>query len=81
MCEVPNSMNSVEDPEPPPEASPALNDLLCAIYEYADKSPELNMNNVDMEDVSELNGAMVEIYLLLCSKGIDKLYADREKGI
>lgn len=30
MCEVPNAMNAVENPEPLPEASPPLNDLLCA---------------------------------------------------
>lgn len=67
--------------EQPERSKSKFDDLLCAIYEYADNSPELNMANVDMEDVAELNNAMCEIYILLCSKGIDKLHADKEKNI
>jgi hypothetical protein len=45
----------------------AAGDLLNALYEISESAPELNMSNYSDDDVSRLNSAMTEIFLLLKS--------------
>lgn len=42
MCEVPNAMNRVEDPEPTRGNAPELNALLCCWTNSKDELPEFN---------------------------------------
>lgn len=39
--------------------------LLSTLYNIAEAAPELNMSNYDHDQVSELNAAMTEVFLLL----------------
>lgn len=43
----------------------AAAEVLTRLHELADQAPELNMSNYDDQQVSELNAAMIEIYLIL----------------
>lgn len=45
----------------------AAANILTELFAIAERAPELNMSNYDENEVSELNAAMVEIYLLLKS--------------
>lgn len=46
-------------------AMAAAADLLTQLFAIAEAAPELNMSNYDESQVSEINDAMVKIYLLL----------------
>ena len=43
----------------------AAGDLLHLLYEIAESAPELNISNFNEDDVSRLNNAMTEIFILL----------------